>query len=360
VVETYEDLATTVGINGEFYYIASGDYENVVYQYTTGLGFVETAFTGFVTHKSKQPKHSLPIYEILKDGGEVLGLNLILPFRVGKGYENNIILGDMLVKDSALLKPRATAKNIYLQTRTTRFEEFETSNIGVNDNLTLLPTEFVLTNQIIVPATIRAYDYFAITDIDGNVYLLVNQRNLDGTLTDMSTIYFHLLDIEDFVEPRATVYDLNIELEMFESDRITATFNFQENEVFDIEMVESDSIVAIFNFRENELIAAALRDSDVIAATMNFVDNTATPTAQYITTSGGEHTFRVYNNDSIAAYIYADENSSPTANRGLVASGAYVTVYLTDFPIEIEACYAKAKADGKNYSAITSASSEGA
>ncbi len=161
----------------------------------------------------------------------------------------------------------------------------------------------------------------------------------------------------------AIVADLDVVIEigeLFENDLITATFNFQENTVLDIAARENDVIAITMIFQDNVRINALLREEDRAAATINFVDDTATPTVQYITTSGGEHTFRVYNNDSAAAYIYADENESPTSNRGLVASGAYVTVYLTDFPIEIEACYAKAKADSKNYSTITSASTEGA
>lgn len=356
-VATYEDMIASTGIYQSYYYIMGGTLESRLYYYGDG-GYVLAQPDGFVTHIERAIDYSLPIYEILKDGGEALGLNLILPYRVEKGYENNIILGDMLVKDSSLLKPRATAKNIYLQTRTTRFEEFETSNIGINDNLTLLPTEFVLTNQIIIPATIIAYDHFAITDIDGNVYLLVNQRNLDGTLTDMATIYFHLLDIEDFIEPRLTVYDLNIEIETAESDRLTATLVFQENAILDIAMRENDNLAMTMIHQENVILSAQMRETDKATATFAYLENTTTPDVDFVswTETGALDTFLFYitNDDDQYVEIFADADSSPSTSRGIVAPGSSVNVSLMSNQASIT-CYAKAKAVTKNNSAINSA-----
>ena len=66
------------------------------------------------------------------------------------------------------------------------------------------------------------------------------------------------------------------------------------------------------------------------------------------------YTFSVKNQDEFAATIYADTNTTPTTSKGIIASQSSVSVDVVSTGTSAT-LYARAKANGKNYSTVDSA-----
>lgn len=176
----------SVGVDGENYL----DLElKKLYYYSTAAG--DYQFYGNVILRLASAVYQLPIYYLFKDQSEVLGLDMTLPFIVNRYQVNKFIVGNYLAKDNCLVKERSSSKTLYFYGSNTRYTKAETEKISTSNRLTAVT---VGTNSITVPsATYSNYDSYAIADYDGNLYLAVNQRDLDGTKTEVPTVYFNFL-----------------------------------------------------------------------------------------------------------------------------------------------------------------------
>jgi len=181
-------------INGA-YYITLDDYN--IYQYDSGTTtyVLQSSISPAVAMKAASV-FTLPTYRVLKDGAEILSFELSVPIVAHKDLVNTFVIGDWFVQDNALIKNRSVGKDLYFWTSSQRFDKAETKNIAsfATRSATTVSGE-VSSNSISVETDIVNSDLnFAIADYDGNLYLGVNQINFDGTVTNVSTIYFNFKD----------------------------------------------------------------------------------------------------------------------------------------------------------------------
>jgi hypothetical protein len=171
--------------SGGTYYLALDTWK--IYEWTTVY-----AEWGYASATKNTSIYALPDYYVVKDRSEILGFEMTLPIIPDKDQVNVFVIGDMLSQDNVLIKERA-AKTLYIYTSTTPFSKANTKNVGTATVSAHSPT--VATNQLIIPEAITLnYDYYAIGDEDGNLYLAVNQKNLAGTKTVVGIIYFNFLE----------------------------------------------------------------------------------------------------------------------------------------------------------------------
>lgn len=187
IYSNYASFPTT-GVDLEIYADLT---ENRVYQWLDYYANYE--LIGNLIAVKNDAIYELDEYYILKDKSEILGLELTLPILPKKEEINRFIVGDMLSKDNVLIKAR-TAKTLYYQTSPTLYTKANTENTGSTSLTATLSSSTITSNYIDVPSSIYAYDNYAITDVSGNLYLAVNQRNLDGTKTTVSRIYFNFVE----------------------------------------------------------------------------------------------------------------------------------------------------------------------
>jgi len=174
------------GIDGDYYASTS---ELTLWVYTTASGY--TKVSDWIVLTRNDPVFTSDSYAIYKDGAEILGGNCALPMLPKKTRIETFILGDAVSKENCLIKKRDTAKTFYFYYSNTRFIKSDSAKILTNITV-YTPT--ILSNFISVPADIyNNYDYYALGDADGNMYVAVNQRNLDGTKTTISQIFFNFL-----------------------------------------------------------------------------------------------------------------------------------------------------------------------
>jgi len=169
-------------------YEAFVDYNDFTITYTQIAGGV----TGVVT----EPLYQLPIYEILKDRGEILGFEINLPIVADTRNFNTFVIGESLIKENALIKPKET-NQLYFYGLTSRISKTNTKKIDSSNILfSLALTGFdIFEKGLYVDSYIyENFDYFAIGDTDYNLYLGVNQLGLDGVKTIISEIYFNFVD----------------------------------------------------------------------------------------------------------------------------------------------------------------------
>lgn len=165
--------------------------ENAIYRYTEFNGYF--IVDNIVAYK-KDFVFDLPTYMILKDKSEILGFNLSIPILPYKTEFNRFIIGDMLSKDNGLIKARQSGKSIYLRSTNSFFDKSNTKKFFDANDQYLIPANLITANYVDVSLIPFNYDNFAITDLNDNLYLAVNQRNLDGTKTIINKIYFNFVD----------------------------------------------------------------------------------------------------------------------------------------------------------------------
>ena len=73
------------------------------------------------------------------------------------------------------------------------YSKANTDNTGSTESFLVMNSSYIGANYIDVPSNVSDEENFAITDVDGNLYLAINQRNLDGTKTTVSRIYFNFI-----------------------------------------------------------------------------------------------------------------------------------------------------------------------
>ena len=141
------------------------------------------------------PIYELPDYAIKKDSAEVLGLELYMPVIPRYDFVDTFVIGDSLLKENVLIRKRTVSKTLWFYGLTNPIEKTKTDTIDLS-SATLLGniSSSIYSDRIVVNSLIYDnYDYYAIADTNGNLYLGVNQVDYSGVKTDISTIYFNFL-----------------------------------------------------------------------------------------------------------------------------------------------------------------------
>lgn len=178
------------GVENDYYYAID---TNIIYQWNSPNYDV----VGYAVAQKNDLLYSLPIYDLKKDGAEILGLEMCLPITIEAGYENAYVIGDMLAKDNCLIKNRTASKTLYFYTSTVRFNK---ANTAVFDSATTTKTAttvnaYVGTNYITIPLGLSgSYDYIGIGDNDGKMYLGINLVDLEGDkMVQPTSVYFNFV-----------------------------------------------------------------------------------------------------------------------------------------------------------------------
>jgi len=180
--ELYTDLATG-------WYVARDN--NTIYSHTVGGGFSPE---GYHVAEIVDEVFTVPIYQVMKDGAEILGVEMYLPIIPSSTEATTFIIGDSLSKDNCLIKQRGASKTLYFYGSTTRYTKANTSKLDTATRTATTVNAYVSGATITPPTAITTtYDYYAIGDYDGNMYLAVNQVNLEGIKTAVTTIAFNFL-----------------------------------------------------------------------------------------------------------------------------------------------------------------------
>ena len=185
-----------VGKSNAYYVALSGSNSYHVFQYLVGDGYVDlnSEFTLICAYKPDGNEvYELPEYLVFKDGAEVISSEIAIPILPHKDKVNTFVIGDWLVQDNALIKPRSSEKTLYYWTSSRFFDKAETKNISfMATRSEITVSADVGVHSISVDTSIVETDLnYAIADIDGNLYLAVNQINFDGTITTVPDIYFN-------------------------------------------------------------------------------------------------------------------------------------------------------------------------
>ena len=316
----------------------------------------------YVIAKRNEPIHSIPEFGIKKDSAELLGLEIALPVVPRYDLINTFVIGSGLLKENVLIKIRSVSKTLYFYGLTQPIEKTKADKIDIATASQLeTVSSYVSTNYIDVPASATyGYDYFAIADSEGNLYLGVNQKVYGGTKTPIEKIYFNFVSQRTYPEVIADD-SVSVVISVFEESIVEYTVIAQEFYKVDVAFRDSDIVVATAsqaNFIEY-MVSVAFRDSDKINTTAFQILNTLEPLVSYVNYSYDgvrlyTYNFTVKNNDEVAAEIFASTVSTPTTSRGVIASqsSVAVTVISEDASVTL---YAKAKATGENYSTVDSA-----
>lgn len=188
------DFITSPGTVGEYY--VGLDTLRIWYfdNFTVPYGYAMDSPHLFAFQN--EPVYELDEYHIQKDRSEILGISMTMPIIPEKAEVNRFIIGDMLTKDNAFMKAKASGRQLYFQASSTRYTKAKTDNTGSTTSVAPMQNIYMVDNRIQVPSAVYStYDNYAITDADGNLYLAVNQRNLDGTKTSVTRIYFNFIDM---------------------------------------------------------------------------------------------------------------------------------------------------------------------
>jgi len=155
--------------------------------------------TAFMVAEPNDYIHLVGSHKIIKDGAEILGIEMFMPIVPKSSDTNKIVIGDALTKDNVLIKARAVAKTLYYYTSTKRFNK---ANTATFDSATATKTAITVdtyistaNHRITIPLGLSGnYDYVGIGDSDGNMYLGLNLRGLDGTKANEPVyVYFNFL-----------------------------------------------------------------------------------------------------------------------------------------------------------------------
>jgi hypothetical protein len=186
VCSVYANLAAfpATGKSG-VYYLALDTLK--IYIWTTAY-----AEWGNASAQKNTSMYTVPDHYIIKDRSEILGFEMTLPIVPNKDCVNMFVIGDMLSQDNCLIKERV-AKTLYAYTSTVPFTKANTKNVGSATITAYSPIRVSATCIGINTDYCHSVDYYAIGDEDGNLYLAVNQKGLDGTKTLVNLIWFNFL-----------------------------------------------------------------------------------------------------------------------------------------------------------------------
>lgn len=180
------DANPGIGVAGQSYL---GLDTMVLYEAVSATEYAQTS--DFIVALKNNPVYTLPYYRVLKDASEILGFEMTLPIMPNKDKVNTFIIGDMLSQDNVLVKAR-TAKTLKYYYSAVPFTKANTKKPVMTTTAYTVPS--ITDNYIVVPSAVyTAYDYYAIGDNDGNLYIAVNQKNMAGTKTNVTNIYFNFL-----------------------------------------------------------------------------------------------------------------------------------------------------------------------
>jgi len=136
-------------------------------------------------------------YFFEKDRSEILSLDMYLPVLPNQDVNDNIIIGDYLVKDNPLLfDSNKSGRTLMWYASSEPFNKMQTKKI-YNEATSLFPfdTDDIFDGYITIPTTVYDnYNYFALGDSNKNMYLAFNQINVDGTTKTIDTVYFNFFD----------------------------------------------------------------------------------------------------------------------------------------------------------------------
>jgi hypothetical protein len=329
----------------------------------------------------RNPDFSTSVYEINKDKSEILGVEMPIPILPAEDLDETFIIGDMISRKNVLVT--GINETLYYQPSATRYQKSNTERVAV-DFLERIPFQLPLgSSELDVPSIIYNENNYCVVDGFGNLFLAVNQVNLDDTKTVISTIYFNFLD-ESYLYSTPDNYEiLNIGFRdadiiyadiLYHDDIIIDDIDFVDNDVIEAEFIfvdfqeelvsvafrDNDRMATTFNFIEHEIevISVAFKDSDRITLTTEEVLDTITPTIAFTnyTYSAPNHqfTFLITNNSDLTAEIFADTNTTPTTSQGLVISTSSKTVVLSNTTGDSMTLYTRAKTTDENYSVIVS------
>ena len=379
-----------------YYYPSAGDFPNPIINdgfyiaedtYIVYIGYSSTNTYqqyAYVLAKRQEAVFETPEYTIKKDNAEILGFELTLPVVARYDLVNTFVIGDSLLKENTLIKPRATSKTLYFYGLTQPIEKTQSDKIDLTTATQLENTSgYVTTNYVGIPASVYLpFNYFAIADSDGNLYLGVNQMQFGSAKTPITRIYFNFLQTRTAPSVEVTE-DVALNIEMFDETIVSVELIYTENVVLSFAFRDSDRMTVVEREVENVILNLALRDNDRMAITTSFVEsdslilnlafrdndrisatyiatnNTVEPLVSFVSwESFGpnySYNFIVKNNDETAAEIFADTTATPTSSKGVIASRSSVTVSVIS-SLSSVTLYARAKATGENYSTIDSAS----
>jgi hypothetical protein len=249
----------------------------------------------------KTPIFQLPDYDIKKDSAELLGLEIYLSTAPQYDLVNHFIIGDSLLKENALIKERETSKTLYFYGLTSPIEKTNTTKIDLS-SATILNGVSVNTyyDHIEVPTLVYTnYDYYAIADTSGNLYLGVNQVDYSGDKTIISTIYFNVLSSKTYPE---IDFETGGEYNVYFSNEFTLTMTIQmQRRIFNLTF-ENETTFTATSF----LIYIAYRYSAYFENTVNLTATHAIGTYEW---EDSDVTY--YNSATTKVTAYVDQTGTP-------------------------------------------------
>jgi len=150
----------------------------------------------------KTPLFQVPDYNVKKDSAEILGLELFLPVIPQYNVTDIFVIGDSLLKENLLIRKRTVSKTLYFYGLTSRIEKTQSNSINLSSATQLTTVDgYVNYDDIEIPISVyHSYNYFAIADSQGNLYLGVNQLALTGTKTNITKIHFNFIERKTYPE----------------------------------------------------------------------------------------------------------------------------------------------------------------
>ena len=368
--DTYADFPAFAAAIDNRYYLDNATVK--LYYFSRTL--FDYVLTGNAWLKEREPDFSTDIYEINKDQSEIFGVELPIPILPYDTQTDIFIIGNMISRKNVLVT--GINEVLFWQTSATRYNKLQTDSIAV-DLAGRVPLSLIgADSAITVPSAIYAENNFAIVDSLGNLFLAVNQIELDDTKTVISVIEFNFIDELDLYESSdaysvdlsinialslATIYEKfeQLTVDMTETDTLEVDYLFQENLYEYVSMTENDVLNVSTIFEQDLRVEANIIDADTISVSVEMTQNTQEPTITFVSFVYDGHTFYTYtfsikNNDDVAAEIFADSNATPTTSKGTLASQSTSNF---DFATTATSAtiYTRAKATDKGYSTVDDA-----
>jgi len=260
------------GVLGELYVAKD---EEIVYE----LFADDYYFYADLIALKKENVIELPEYKVLKDGAEVLGLEIYLPVLPKYDLVDNFVVGDSLLKENCLVKALGSAYSpvLYFYGLEYAISKSNTDKIDLSRSTQIIGLGYLSGTVLNVPSSVYVYDSYALADSEGNLYIGVNQRNADGTKTVIDEIHFNFLNERTYPHYSGIVESLTLTLEFVDSDYVNAILAYQENETYTVEELafnDSDVIaLTLSSFEYEELtLQLAFNDSDIINAQLLYKD----------------------------------------------------------------------------------------
>jgi len=207
--------------------------------------------------------YDFPTYKIDKDGSEILGIEIAMPILPQYDEINKFIVGESLVSDNVLLRPRDTSKTLYWYGMSSSMTKFNSKKIpSTATQVSTLSDLDVSSNVITVPSAVYSnYNTYALGDSERNLYFAVNQVDFSGTKTELTAVYFNFLwqrKQPPYSIPPVNYYEVSIDLE----DYLLSEYGIIQNEYIYVNIVLSDTLIADYTVLTQEIEKAdiALRD----------------------------------------------------------------------------------------------------